>query len=172
MSICRRFFSIFTGLLLALTGVSAAQEDPGKENIGRISVGVIYATNGDPSLAGRKLTPLVSKFEKQIRTEKQLVFKSYGWLGREVKPLFRSYENWAQPLKPSDEVLVRFEARKLPTPDVTPIDLELWLSRKKILKTDVTLKGEKPLLVLGPEWRGGHLIISIALAPEAKPVSK
>ncbi|MFT4175822.1 MAG: hypothetical protein QM627_04130 [Luteolibacter sp.] len=168
----RRFFPLLFGLLLAVPFMVTAQEDPGKENIGHIAVGVIYATNGDPTQAGRPLTELSPKLEKQIRSEGQLVFKNYRWLGREVKPLFRSYENWAQPLKPSDEVLVRFEARTLPSDGLTPLDLELWLSRKKILKTDVILKGDKPLLVLGPAWRGGHLIISIALAPEVKPVSK
>jgi hypothetical protein len=85
--------------------------------------------------------------------------------------LLRSYENWAQPLKPSDEVLVRFEARSRPSADATRLDLELWLSRKKILKTDALLEGDRPLYVLGPVWRGGRLIISVALAPQEKPGS-
>ena len=83
--------------------------------------------------------------------------------------MFRSYENWAQPLKPSEEVLVKFEARSRPTKDATRLDLELWLSRKKILKTDVLLQGDRPLLVLGPEWRGGRIIIAVSLAGEKKP---
>jgi hypothetical protein len=45
------------------------------------------------------------------------------------------------------------------------LDVELWLSRKKILKTDAAMEPDKPLLVLGPEWRGGRLIIAVELAP-------
>ena len=64
---------------------------------------------------------------------------------------------------------MKFEARSRPTPQSTHLDLELWLSRKKILKTDVLLEGDHPLLVLGPEWRGGRLIIAVSLAAEKKP---
>ena len=88
-----------------------------------------------------------------------------------MQPLLRSYESWAQPLKPSDEVLVRFEARSRPTPESTGLDLELWLSRKKVLKMDVRLQGDRPLFMLGPEWRGGRLIIGVALAPPKNPGS-
>jgi hypothetical protein len=51
------------------------------------------------------------------------------------------------------------------------LDLELWLSRKKILKMDARLEGNRPLFVLGPEWRGGRLIIGVALAPQKIPGS-
>jgi hypothetical protein len=51
------------------------------------------------------------------------------------------------------------------------LDVELWLSRKKILKTDARLEGKRPLYILGPEWRGGRLIIAVALAPKPKPGS-
>jgi hypothetical protein len=51
------------------------------------------------------------------------------------------------------------------------LDLELWLSRKKIIKADARLEADRPLYLLGPEWRGGRLIIAVALAPGAKPDS-
>jgi len=166
-----RIFFLFAFLAALLPGRMSAQEDPGKGAIGQIAVRVFYATDGDPSLAGDKFKKVSDKTEKLLRSETRLVFKNYLLLGKDVQPLFRSYENWAQPLKPSDEVLVRFEARTLPTPHSTPLDVELWLSRKKILKTDINLVGEKPLFVLGPQWRGGRLIISIALAPKENPDS-
>ena len=87
---------------------------------------------------------------------------------RDTQPLFRSYENWAQPLKPSDEVLVRLEAQGHATKDSASIDLELWIRRQKIIKTDAKLEGSTPLFVLGPEWRGGRLIVAVALAPRSK----
>lgn len=150
---------------------SRAQEDPGRANIGRVSVSVYYATNGDPKTAGPKATIVGKETERRMRSEQRLNFKSYRTLGQDVQPLLRSYESWAQPLKPSDEILVKFEARSLPTETLTALDLELWLSRKKVMKTDARLEGDRPLFVLGPEWRGGRLIISVALAPKTKPGS-
>lgn len=145
-------------------GVGSAQEDPGKTVVGKVNVTVYYATDGDVAAAGPRATGVENALEKRLRKEEKLRFKHYRLLGQDTQSLFRSYENWAQPLKPSDEVLVRFEARSLPTKASTRLDLELWLSRKKILKTDVLLEGDRPLLVLGPEWRGGRLIIAVSLA--------
>ncbi|HEX7261956.1 MAG TPA: hypothetical protein VF258_09085, partial [Luteolibacter sp.] len=148
-----------------------SQDDPGKAVIGRVNVTVYYATNGDPKVAGAKAATVGQETQKRLRGEERLRFKNYRALGQDVQPLLRSYESWAQPLKPSEEVLVRFEARSQPTREATGLNLELWLSRKKILKTDARLEGKRPLFVLGPEWRGGRLIIAVALAPKEKPES-
>ncbi len=145
-----------------------SQTDPGKAPIGQVAFTVYYGTNSDPKAAGEKASVVDKETVERLRGEEKLRFTSYRVLGHEVQPLLRSYENWAQPLKPSDEVLVRFEARSKPTNEATKLDLELWLSRKKILKTDVRLEGNRPLFILGPEWRGGRLIIGVALAPKEK----
>lgn len=163
--------STLTAAFAVFSQLSHGQDDPGRANMGQVCVTVYYATNGDPKVAGAKLAPVDKETEKRLCDEQRLRFKSYRKLGQDVKPLLRSYENWAVPLKPSDEVMVRFEARSRPTQESTGLDLELWLSRKKVLKTDARLEGKRPLFVLGPDWRGGRLIISVALAPTAKPGS-
>lgn len=160
--------SAVAALGAVVAGTASAQDDPGRTSVGRVSVTVYYGTNGDPKVAGTKTVAVSKEIEKRLRGEERLRFKSYRLLGQDVQQLLRSYESWAQPLKPSDEVLVRFEARSRPTKEVTGLDLDLWLARKKILKTDVRLEGDKPLFILGPEWRGGRLIISVALAPKPK----
>lgn len=152
---------------VALPGMAGAQEDPGKAKIGRICVTVYHATDGDPKVSGAKAT-VPKETADRLRMEKQLRFKNYRVLGQDTQALLRSYENWAEPLKPSDEVLVRFEAKGRSTQKWMVLDLELWLGRKKIVKTDACLEGDRPLFVLGPEWRGGRLIIAVALAPEQK----
>lgn len=159
--------------LMLVAGVPAfSQEDPGRTAIGRVSVTVYYATDGDPQVAGKKTVKVSEATDKRLRSDERLRFTHYRLLGQDVQPLLRSYESWAQPLKPSDEVLVRFEARSRPTQESTALDLELWLSRKKVLKLDVRLQGDRPLFMLGPEWRGGRLIIGVALAPPKNPGSK
>lgn len=167
----RAQFKLLIVAAVALCGSAFSQEDPGKANVGRVGVTVYYATDGDVLAAGKKTAKVTPDIEKRLRDEERLRFKNYRVLGQDVQPLLRSYENWAQPLKPSDEVLVRFEARSRPTAEVMGLDLELWLSRKKILKMDARLEGNRPLFVLGPAWRGGRLIIGVALAPPKNPGS-
>jgi hypothetical protein len=160
--------TVIGGILMAFVGLVRvhAEQDPGKAIIGQVDVVVYYATNGDPQAAGPKFPTVGQEIQKRLQGEQRLRFENYRILGKDTQPLLRSYESWAQPLKPSSEVLVRFEARKAPTEEVTALDLELWFSRKKILKTDAQLRGNQPLFVLGPEWRGGRLIIGVSLAPK------
>lgn len=151
--------------LMASCGLSAAQTDPGKDVIGMVTVTVYHATNGDAGAAGQRAKAASEQIVKRLAGEQKLKFAHYRELGKDTKPLFRSYENWAQPLPPSDEILLRFEAQSKLTKEQRRLDIELWLSRKKILKTDAAMEPGKPLLVLGPEWRGGRLIIAAELAP-------
>lgn len=139
-------------------------EDTGRTKVGKVSVTVYHATNGDPMAAGKKALAASKEISDRLRLDARLRFKNYRLLGTDTQPLLRSYESWAEPLKPSDEVLVRFEAQGEPTKNTVVLDLELWLARKKIIKTDSRLEGDKPLFMLGPEWRGGRLIIAVALA--------
>jgi len=166
----KRLSILVLGLLLASLGLGQ-EADPGKEPVATIVVRVIHATNGDPSAAGDK-SKLVSKAtSERLQSENRLRFSHYREIGSDTKPLYRSYENWAQPLGSSDEVLVRFEAQSRPSKSAARLGLELWLSRKKVLKTDAEVSAERPLYVLGPAWRGGRLIISVALASAQKPRS-
>lgn len=161
-----------TGLISAVLIITAAAvEDPGREKLGLVRVTVYFATDGDPKAAGKKAQQVEASVVERIRREERLRFKHYRLLGRDTQPLLRSYESWAEPLKPSDEVMVRFEAQGLPEKNTAVLDLELWLARKKIVKTDARLENDKPLLMLGPEWRGGQLIIVVALATDKKTES-
>jgi len=157
------------GILSALVSTSlaapvSAQEDPGRAKVGELVVSVYFATDGDPKEAGEKAQEISGDLRTRLSSEEKLRFAHYRALGADTQEIFRSYENWAQPLKPSDEILVRFETRIQPEKDSVSLDLELWLARKKILKTDAHLRQGHPLYVLGPEWRGGRLIIAVGLA--------
>lgn len=151
-------------LVNSLVGSAFAQDDPGRAKISELEVTVFFATNGDPKAAGKRAEGVAASTRERLQAESRLKFSHYRALGADKQSIFRSYENWAQPLKPSDEILIRFETRSQPSKDSISLDLELWLAKKKILKTDVLLKNGRPLFVLGSEWRGGRLIISVALA--------
>lgn len=166
MSSCfRPFLGLLIVILVAMaTQRTLGQEDPGRAKVGKLEVTVFFATNGDPATAGEHAQEIGENTRDRLRSEARLKFGHYRALGADTQPVFRSYENWAQPLKPSDEILVRFENRTQPSAESISLDLELWLARKKILKTDVILQPARPLYILGPEWRGGRLIIAVALA--------
>jgi len=155
-------------LFLTIHSGLHAIEDPGRTRIAELRVRVYHATDGDPNAAGSRALPVPHMTSSRFSSEESLRFKHYRQIGRDASPLLRSYESWSQPLKPSDEVMLRVEAQGQPTKKSAHLDLELWLSRKKILKMDATLADDKPLYVLGPEWRDGRLIIAISLAPNSR----
>jgi hypothetical protein len=154
--------------LLALVPVLRANEqtDPGRAPIGAVAVIVYHATDGDPKAAGARAVAVDEATAKRFRSEKRLQFRHYRRLGADTQPLLRSYESWAEPFKPSHELLVRFEAQGRSTADSASLDLELWLSGKKTIKTYSVIERDRPLLVLGPEWRGGRLMIEVAMATQ------
>jgi hypothetical protein len=138
-------------------------EDPGRATIANLRVCVIYATNGSPKAAQVKGTAVSQELKDRLRKEHHLDFVNYRLLGTDYKPLMRSYESWAEPLKPSDEILIRFAALGKPTKTSAILDLEMWMGKRKIIKTDARLEEAKPLIMLGPEWRGGRLVILVRL---------
>lgn len=164
--ICGKWMIVCFGI--AMAGSAFGKEDLGKEQIGLVGVTVYYATNGDPKAAGEKTVTVPQETAERLRKEEKLRYKTYRMLGQDTQALLRSYESWAQPLKPSDEIMVRFEAQGKPTQQTAVLDLELWLGRNKTVKTDARLEVDLPLFVLGPEWRGGRLIIAVALVQEKK----
>lgn len=152
-------------LLPIFAGAAFAETDSGKDVIGMVTVTVYHATNGDPAAAGPRAKEVSDEVARRLASEERLKFSNYLELGRDVRPLFRSDDSWAQPLPPSDEILLCLEAQSKASKESMRVDVELWLSRKKVLKTVVSMEAEKPLLVLGPEWRGGRMIIALELAP-------
>lgn len=151
---------IFT--LIALLSIAVASAaDLGKEVIGRMRVKVYYATNNDPNAAGENLAKPQAEAVKKLKTLRQDAYAHYRVLGIDRQPIFRSYENWLTPLKPSEELLISFEPRGEAKAGNIMLDLELWQSRKKIMKAGPTLIKGKPLYIFGPKWRGGRLLLAI-----------
>ncbi|MDA7536690.1 hypothetical protein N9F48_01980 [Akkermansiaceae bacterium] len=149
-------------VILFLTGIIHA-DDPGKEKIGSLRVEMIFATNGDLSRLGGRGKELKSDQIKAITAVKKLVFKEYRSLGVETPSILRSYESWATPLRPSKEMLVSFEPLRRDGKDRIQMALEYWQSKRKLFQTTPILIKGKPLYLLGPEWRGGRLILKVEL---------
>lgn len=160
-----RLILLFLGCLLL-----PVQADRGRDILGNVTVTVLHASNGVEPDGVKQFKEADAETKERLIKEPRLKFDHYRKLGADTQPLYRSYENWAQPLPPSDEILLRFEAQARPSKELTRLDMELWLSRKKILKTGAALTANTPMFILGPEWRGGRMILIISLVPHATPV--
>jgi len=158
-----RVLALFAIIVLLTPMVVLASEDPGRATIAHVRVCVLYATNGSPKAAKVKGTAVSQELKERLRKDHQLEFVNYRLIGTDYKPLTRSYESWAEPLKPSDEIRIRFAALGKPTKTSAILDLEMWMGKRKIIKTDARLEEDKPLILLGPEWRGGRLVILVRL---------
>jgi hypothetical protein len=148
-------------LIPACCGFARAAEeeaDPGKEVIGSVKVTIYLGTNGDASSVGPRAKEVSAETAARLGGEQKLRFSKYLELAR--------YQNWSEPFEPSNEVMLRFEPQSNLDKGTMRLDLELWLSRKKILKTDAAMTFGKQLLVLGPDWKGGRLILAVELSPE------
>lgn len=156
--------------LLLLTGISlllpasltAKPNDQGKDTVGKLKATLYIGTNGDVKSLG-KLQPVDKKMTAKLQDIQKMKFKNYGKLGQDSQPVLRSYENWLAPLRPSKEILLSYESKGLSGNNALRLDLELWQQSRKVMKTDPVLKIGKPLLILGPKWRGGTLIIAVEL---------
>lgn len=162
--------SILHFLFVFFCGSMPVLADRAKDTIGEVTVTLIHATDqvNDTSLA--KFKELDDATQQRIVKDPRLKFAKYRVLGVDTKPLYRAVENWAQPMSCTDDILVRFEAQARPSKELTRLDLELWVSHKKILKTGAALTEKSPMYVLGPEWRQGRMILIISLTPYDKPI--
>lgn len=156
--------------MMALLGgmqSSLAQEnlaiDTGRDSIGKLKVSLIYGTDGDINKAGKGLQLLNAERLAELNKLKAIKFTHYRLLGEDEQPILRSYENWANPMKNSKEILLSFQPRGKAANDQLKMDLEFWQSRKKIMKSGATLQKGVPLFIQGPAWRGGKVIITVEL---------
>ena len=148
-------------------GLLAAQ-DPGKEAVARLRTVLLFGTNDDMSKVVPEAKAADNGHSLRMQLLKDLHFKSYGLVGSDTQPVWRSYTNWASPMKGSDEILLSFEPNSEAEADGVKLDLELWQGKSKVMKTDHPFKTGKWLYIAGPEWRGGRLIVGIELLPLAE----
>ncbi len=158
-----RFLTTLLFPTLLLTAPSALAEDSGKEEVGILRATLYIGTDGDVAKLGDKVTKLDAATEKRLQSIEKMRFKHYRKLGTDKQPVFRSYENWLAPLKPAEEILLSYESRGRSDDGGMRLDLELWQHKRKVMKTDPVLKKGRPLLILGPKWRDGTLIIAVEL---------
>ena len=165
LSICLIFCFPWSTLHAQDSGKEAGK-DTGKEKIGSIRATLYIGTNDEVVKLGektQKAASLNAATIKKLQGIEKMRFKHYRKLGVDTQSVFRSYENWLSPLKPSEEILLSFESRGRSSNGGLRLDLEFWQQHRKVMKSDPVLHKGRPLLILGPKWRGGTLIIAVEL---------
>ncbi len=147
----------------ALFAEEGKGQDQGKEVVGKVKATLYVGTNGEGEKFGGKAQVAAAPVVKQLSAIKRMRFKHYWKLGDDTQPVFRSYENWLSPLKPSEDILLSFELNGKVSDGGLRLDLEFWQQKRKVMKSDPVLYKGRPLYILGPQWRGGRLIIAVEL---------
>ncbi len=123
--------------------------------------GLIYAGPTDTDVEGvptahipKSFTPLQTRLKKVFPAER------YTLIAQHTEQIFKDYESWVAPGK---ELFLKIDSRG-PTPSGgTLIDLQVWSGEKVLVKTDATLHPDRPLIVVGPAWRRGRLLVAVSL---------
>lgn len=157
-----------THLILTLLSIGSlfaqdAPKDIGKEKIGVVKTTVYFGTDSSTEDIGKNATPLTPAELKKLKSIHKMSFKDYRKLGHDIRSVLRTYENWSSPLKPSEEIMLSFESRGRSEKGGLKLDLELWQHKRKVMKSDPLLYKGRPLIILGPKWRDGRLIIAVEL---------
>ena len=162
-----RVFHAIAALLAIAFCTSADVEgntDKGKEVVGKIKATLYIGSDSELGEWAEKYAVVDQKTTAALSNIKQMKFTHYRKLGADIQPVFRSYENWLAPIKPSDEILLSYESRGQSADGGLRLDFEFWQHRQKIMQMNPVLYAGKPLLILGPRWRGCRMIIAVELA--------
>ncbi len=164
-------FALLTFVLcIACFTTSQASAERARDIISSLNVKVIYASNSPVPKNVGKITQVSEDFRERLSKDEKLRFSHYGIIADDAKPVFRSVENWSQPLESSKDIRIRFEPQARPSKEVTRLDIELWLNQKKSLKAGVALSPATPLFVVGPEWKNGRIILAFMIQPYQTPI--
>ncbi|MFL2477994.1 MAG: hypothetical protein ACJ0K4_00420 [Verrucomicrobiales bacterium] len=99
---------------------------------------------------------LGSKLKKAFPT-----FQNFEILGQHTQEnVFKEYVNW---VVPSNEMNLGFESKGLAESGGVKLLLKLWRKKKVILKSDLIIYPDKPVLISGPEWKEGRLIFVLEI---------
>ena len=99
---------------------------------------------------------LSSRLKKAFPT-----FQYFELLGQHTQEnVFKEYVNW---VVPSNEMNLGFESKGLAENGGVKLLLKLWRKKKVILKSDLIIFPDKPVLISGPEWKEGRLIFVLEI---------
>lgn len=142
----RALFRIIICLTLVATTARAEDSD------GEVWAALYLATNEAPS--GEP-----SDIEETLATALP-DWKSFEMLGENNQKILTEYESWVVPTK---EVFLKIDSLgRDDSGKGLRLNLQLWQEKDVLVKTDTILR-KAPLIIAGPEWGDGRLIMVVQL---------
>ena len=150
------FFVLFAGFTLAATGLARAATDDGT-----VWAGLVLGAQAASELGQAPETEESKSVVARIGKLPDFRFPHYRVLGEHVQPLLKEYESW---LVPSRGFFFKLDSRGPDPKGGMRVAVQLWREKEVLLKTDVVLKGDRPIIIKGPELAGhGRLILALRL---------
>lgn len=150
------FLALLTGFALAAAGPARAATDDGT-----IWAGLILGADAASELGQAPASDESKSVVERIGKLSDFRFPHYRVLGEHVQPLLKEYESW---LVPSRGFFFKLDSRGPDPKGGTRVAVQLWRDKEVLLKTDVVLKGDRPVIIKGPELAGqGRLILALRL---------
>lgn len=154
-----RFLYTLCSLVLGVLVMRPADVMADVTNDGTVWAGV-FLGSAAPSKLGEEAGSAESKsVVGRMDKVASLKFPHYRLLGEHVQPLFKEYESW---LVPSRGFFFKLDSRGPEANGGVRVAVQLWRDKEVLVKTDVVLKGDRPVLVRGPAL-GAHGTLLIAL---------
>ena len=150
------FLALFAGFALTAAGPASAATDDGT-----VWAGLILGSDAASELGHPPDTEESKSVVTRIGKLPDFRFPHYRVLGEHVQPLLKEYESW---LVPSRGFFFKLDSRGPDPNGGNRIAVQLWREKEVLLKTDVVLKGDRPVIIKGPELAGhGRLILALRL---------
>lgn len=147
---------------MAVFGCAMAQDDDaGKVVIGKLETVLYYGTDVEPAGEVRELPELSEEQKSELAKLEKINFRHYRILGADTQNIYKSYINWAAPIRGSKEILLSFQPRGDVDGEKLQLDLEFWQARKKIIKHGPIMKVGVPLFIQGSRWKAGKVVIGV-----------
>lgn len=150
------FLTLFAGFAFGASEVARAATDDGT-----VWAGLLLGSNGPSELGQAPGTEESKSVVERIGKLSDFRFPHYRVLGEHVQPLLKEYESW---LVPSRGFFFKLDSRGPDPKGGTRVAVQLWREKEVLLKTDVVLKGDRPVIIKGPELAGqGRLILALRM---------
>ena len=154
-------YSLYQILLISALVQYATATDQGKHITGIIKGTLIFA--GPTSKDVENIVLLDGKLRSIVVSESKFKAEELYKIGTDTQDVYKAYQSWLKPLEGSDKFMINCEP-KARLKDGQKMVINFWVDNKKIFSTDtILIKYKTPLIITGPSWRGGKILMAVEL---------
>jgi len=133
-------------------------ENNGAPYEGAVWSGLFIGSDEEISAIGREVPEEMGDVIERFRGIGSMRFANYRLLGEHSHKVYKEYESW---VVPSKEIFFKLDSRGPVKGGGVQLAVQLWRDKAVLVKADVVLKEGRPLLIRGPRWGDGYLLISL-----------